>query len=367
MQKNAYLSRCFEETKPSLKLKNKPLKSKKQKTMKKLCIAAMAIVAFASCSKEENNIDLTNGSSAVSISFVEESQTRAFFGSESAEAWEKSLNKVIILAFNPSGNLLVQRQFTSAEVTSKTVSFTLPNTSAGDKCEFYAVANLPLTTIATKTQLFAVLENSATAYNGTFAEVTTKTKRAEGFVMSGNIAQTIAAEGSPTNIAITLKRTVAKLAIEAVQSADFSNRYSGAVRVNSANLTKGASQTLVLKPTTPSTGAMSFSHTQPSNVASNKYQNLFYLFENGTLASGNRVAVELQATYDIDGNFATTTDQTPITYIVELDGTTGGAIQRNGYYKLQVAINGLTGNEASVSITVADWEVPTTQTINVGQ
>lgn len=338
--------------------------------MRKLFICAIAMIACASCSKNEENNNqnnVNNGSSAVNISFVEESQTRAFFGSESAEAWEKSLNKITILAFNPSGNLLVQRQFTSAEVTSKTASFILPNTTVGDKCEFYAVANIPLSTINTKTQLLAVLENSATTYNGTFAEVTTKTKRTDGFVMSGNIIQTIAAGGSPTNIAITLKRTVAKLAIEAVQSADFSNRYSGMIRVNSAKLTKGASQTLVLKPTTPSTGAMSFSHTQPSNVASNKYQNLFYLFENGTLASGNRVAIELQAIYDIDGNFSTTTDQSPITYVVELDGTTGGAIQRNGYYKLQVAINGLTGNEASVSITVADWEVPTTQNINVGQ
>lgn len=339
--------------------------------MRKLFICAMAMVAFASCSKnEENNNqnDVYNGSSTVNISFInEESDTRAFFGSESAEMWEKSLNAVTIFAFNTSGELLVQRQFTSSEVSLKKASFTLPNATSGDKCEFYAVANSSLSNITSKAQLSAILENSATAYNGTFAEVTTKTKRADGFVMSGNAVQTIATSGTATNIAITLKRTVAKVAIEAAQSSDFSNRYGGTVRVNSANLVKGASQTLVLKPTTPSTGAMSFSHTQASNIVSNKYQNLFYVFENGNLPSGSRVAVELQATYDIDGNFATTSDQSPITYIVELDGTTGGAIQRNGYYKLQVAINGLTGNEASVTITVADWEVPTTQTVNVGQ
>lgn len=340
--------------------------------MKKLFFIALATIALASCSKTENTNEILNtkDASAVTISFKEaeaEAETKAFFGTTAAaETWEKTLNEITIIAFNQTGNTLVQRQFTTAEITSKTATFVVPNGVAGDNCEFYAVANMPVATVANKTALLALLENSATAYNGTFAEVNTVSKRVGGFVMSGNISKALATSGT-TSVAITLKRTVAKVAIEATQSTEFANRYNGAIKVNSAKLVKGASQSLLIKPTTPSTGAMTFTHTQPSNVVSTKYQNLFYVFENGTLASGSRVAIELNATYDADGNFTTTTDQTPMVYTVELEGTAAGTIVRNGYYRIQVAINGLTGNDASVSITVADWETPVSQSVSVGQ
>lgn len=339
--------------------------------MKNLFVIALATIALASCSKTENTNEIINtkDASSVTISFKEaEAETKAFFGTTAAaETWEKTLSEVTIIVFNQTGNALVQRQFTAAEITSKAATFVVPNAVAGDNCEFYAVANIPIATVANKTALLALMESSAAVYNGTFADVSTKTKRVNGFVMSGNVTKALATSGTATSVAITLKRTVAKVAIEATQSPEFANRYNGAVKVNSAKLVKGASQSLIIKPTAPSTGAMTFTHTQPSNVASDKSQNLFYLFENGSLAVGNRVAIELNATYDADGNFTTTTDQTPMVYTVELEGTTAGTIVRNGYYRIQVAITGLTGNDAAVSITVADWETPVTQSVSVGQ
>ena len=113
---------------------------------------------------------------------------------------------------------------------------------------------------------------------------------------------------------------------------------------------------------------MTYTHTQTPQEVSGKYNNLLYIFENGTLSAGSRVLLTLEATYDKDGDFSTTGDQTPITYEVELKGTSdNGTILRNGYYRVAVSLAGLTGQDVSATITVADWETPVTQTINLGQ
>ena len=53
---------------------------------------------------------------------------------------------------------------------------------------------------------------------------------------------------------------------------------------------------------------------------------------------------------------------------MELKGTSdNGTILRNGYYRVAVSLAGLTGQDVSATITVADWETPVTQTINLGQ
>lgn len=337
--------------------------------MKQLFFAAMAAMAMlCSCSKQNDEIIELSKGGVVNISFTDDNPTtRAFFGTTAAaETWEKTLSSITVYAFNSSGNLLVRRQFTSTELANKSASFALPGATVADNCEFYAVANTTIASVTTKSALLTTLESAASEYNGTFAEVSGATKRAAGFVMSGSATQAIAAKGSTTSVAITLKRSVAKVAIETVPSADFGSKYSGAIRVNSAKIIKAATQSLLIKPATPNTGAMNFTHTQNSNFVSNKYQNLFYLFENGALAAGARVAVELNATYDSDGNFATTTDQAPMSYTIELDGNANGIIARNGYYRLAVSITGLSGNDATLSVTVADWETPVTQTVNVG-
>ena len=112
---------------------------------------------------------------------------------------------------------------------------------------------------------------------------------------------------------------------------------------------------------------MNYSFTQTPNTGSNTYQNLFYIYENGALGIGSRVLLEMNATYDLDGNYSTTGDQAAMTYSVELDGKTGGQIERNGYYKVNAVLNGLVGNNVSVTVSVADWETPVTQSVNLGQ
>lgn len=111
---------------------------------------------------------------------------------------------------------------------------------------------------------------------------------------------------------------------------------------------------------------MSYTHTQTATAAAGRYDNLFYVFENGALAEGNRVQLEITASYDADGSTSTTSDRTEIVYTVPVTGKAGGAIVRNGYYRIEAAITGLAGSEVGLTITVADWESPVTQKIDLG-
>lgn len=109
----------------------------------------------------------------------------------------------------------------------------------------------------------------------------------------------------------------------------------------------------ILPPTNPAT-------------ASGKNNNLFYIFENGTLAEASRVALEITATYDADGNASTTADRMEVVYTIPLTGKAGGEIARNGYYRVAANITGLVGQDCQVSVSVAEWESPVTQSVDLG-
>lgn len=232
--------------------------------------------------------------------------------------------------------------------------------------DFYAVANIALGAINTKAELLALTETVAADYNGNFAEVSTKCRRTGGFLMTGSQTRMIAAAGSPTDVTIPLKRTVAKIAIQTTLSADFASKYPGKVRINTATLSKAASQTPYIGGAA-NPGGMNFTCIQSAGEASGNYNNLFYLFENGTLSIGSRVTVTLDGLYDRDGNFSTTGDQTPVTYTTELTGAADGQLLRNGYYRVAVNVAGLTGQDVTATVTVADWQTPVTQSVNLGQ
>lgn len=340
--------------------------------MKRLLFTAIAALALFSCSKESPNdpqVFPSESGKFVTLSFKnEETQTKAFFDpAATAESWEKSLSSVCVLVFKADGNLLVQRNFTPSEISSKTATFAIPNSAAGSTCDFYVVANSTVSGVSTKAELLALTENNPAEYNGTFAEVSTSAKRPGGFVMTGMTSKALAAAGTKTDVAVTLKRTVAKIAVQAATTAEFSKRYQGKVRVNSAVLSKGASKGFLISQATFSTGTMNFTHTQSANEAAGKYNNLFYVLENGTLTAGSRPMLTLNATYDRDGNFSTTSDQANIIYSIELSGSGTGQFVRNGYYRVQANIDGLTGADASATISVAEWETPVTQSVNLGQ
>ena len=275
------------------------------------------------------------------------------------------MSSLSIFVFDNADNLILRRDFTSAELSARSATFSLPKSAAGTSCSFYAVANYDASSAKTRAALTALVENSAAAYNGTFAEVSTAAKRSDGFLMSGSATKTVGAVNSTTNVGIALKRTVAKVALQATIDPTFARKYGGSLTINSVKLSKAASQSLVVAGT-PTPGAMTFSHTQTPATDAGKYNALVYCFENGALAAGNRVLVEINATYDMDGSASTTDDRSEVTYSVELSGKAAGEILRHGYYRIAAIITGLVGQDCVVSVTVADWETPVTQNVDLG-
>lgn len=340
--------------------------------MKKIFIAAMAALSLLSCNKDADTLipdvkPAPSDGAVVCMTFTDETSTRAFFAeAATAEAWEKSLSALSVYVFNAKGDLITERSFTASELSAKSATFALPHATAGTTCDFYAVANISLSGVATKSALLAKLETAAADYNGTFAEVSTKAKRSGGFVMSAGVSKAIAAEGSTTSVALTLKRTVAKVAVQTSIDATFAAKYSGTLTVTSTKLLRAASQTPIIAPATPTPGAMNYTHTQTAAAASGKFNNLFYLFENGALAEANRVTLEITATYDADGNSSTTADRMEVVYTVPLTGKAGGEIARNGYYRVAANLTGLVGQDCQVTVSVADWETPVTQSVDLG-
>ena len=275
------------------------------------------------------------------------------------------MSSLSIFVFDNADNFVIRRDLTSSELAARSATFSLPKSLASTPCSFYAVANYDASSAKTRAALTALVEKSAGDYNGTFAEVSTASKRSGGFVMSGSATKTVGAVNTTTNIGITLKRTVAKIAFQAAVDPSFADKYSGSLTVNSVKLSKAASQSLVVAGA-PTPGPMTFSHTQTPASASGKYNALFYCFENGSLATGSRVLLEIEATYDLDGENTTTDDRSEVVYSIELTGKAAGEILRNGYYRIAANITGLVGQDCTVTITVADWETPVTQNVDLG-
>ena len=245
------------------------------------------------------------------------------------------MSSLSIFVFDNADNFVIRRDLTSSELAAKSATFSLPKSLASTPCSFYVIANYDASSAKTRAALMALVEKSAADYNST------------------------------TNVGITLKRTVAKVALQTTIDPSFADKYAGTLTINSVKLSKAASQSPVIAGT-PTPGAMTFSHTQTPASASDKYNSLFYIYENGTLAAGSRVLLEIEATYDMDGETSTTDDRSEVTYSVELTGKAAGEILRNGYYRIAANITGLVGQECAVSVTVADWETPVTQSVELG-
>ena len=238
--------------------------------MKTLFFTAAAAALLCSCGKEpvcEHTPAPDTQGAAVTLSFdAGSSRTKSFFDpTAAAESWEKSLSSVCVLVFGADGRLLVQRNFTDSELSAKKATFAIPNALAGQNCDFYVVANKTVGGISGKTALMTLSETTPAEYNGTFAEVSAQAKRSGGFVMTGHTTKAIAAQGTKTDVAVTLERTVAKIAVQASTTAEFSERYSGKVRINSAVLSKAASRSNLIAQQTPNTGPMTFTHTQAAD------------------------------------------------------------------------------------------------------
>lgn len=351
--------------------------------MKLTAIAVMPML-LAACTKDEVNPTPTNGGKEGEIELILKNEsvadgTRAF-GSGTTESWEKSISSAVLIVYNTSGTQILRRVLTAAEVNGSTttpIKFVLPGVSADASCDFYVVINRNIAdNITTKTGLLAELESDIASYNSTYANVTTKAMRTGGFVMTGSASVKIAA--GTTAVAVTVKRVVAKVEVQCTMTDSFRAKYgNGCVEVKKLTLSRGAEKSYLIDQTTSKYATVSSSFTSAqdafcdktgaSKTNAYKYNNLFYLNEKAAAAAGSRVKVLIDAIYDADGNLSTTADQMPVTYETELTGAADGKIARNGSYKVNAKLDGLTGQDVTLAVTVANWDALATQDVNLGQ
>lgn len=351
--------------------------------MKLTAIAVMPML-LAACTKDEVNPTPTNGGKEGEIELILKNEsvadgTRAF-GSGTTESWEKSISSAVLIVYNTSGTQILRRVLTAAEVNGSTttpIKFVLPGVSADASCDFYVVINRNIAdNITTETALLAELESDIASYNGTYANVTTKAMRSGGFVMTGTATAKIVS--GTTAVAVTVKRVVAKVEVQCTMTDSFRAKYgNGCVEVKKLTLSRGAEKSYLIDQTTSKYATVSSSFTSAqdafcdktgaSKTNAYKYNNLFYLNEKAAAAAGSRVKVLIDAIYDADGNLSTTADQMPVTYETELTGAADGKIARNGSYKVNAKLDGLTGQDVTLAVTVANWDALATQDVNLGQ
>lgn len=351
--------------------------------MKLVAIATMLALVTA-CEKNHINPTPDNGGKEGEIELILKNEsvadgTRAF-GSGTTESWEKSISSAVLIVYNTSGTQILRRVLTAAEVNGSTttpIKFVLPGVSAETTCDFYVIINRTVAdNITTKTGLLAELESDVASYNSTYANVTTKAMRTGGFVMTGTANAKIVS--GTTAVAITVKRVVAKVEIQTTMTDSFRSKYgNGCVELKKITLSKGAEKSYLIDQTTSKYATVSSSFTSAqdaycdktgaSKTNAYKYNNLFYINEKAAAAAGSRIKVVLDAVYDADGNLSTTTDQLAVTYETELTGTTGGKIVRNGSYKINAKLDGLTGQDVTLAVTIANWDALSTQDVNLGQ
>lgn len=355
--------------------------------MKNIIIKLTAIavtLGFAACEKSEANPTPENSGKTGEIELVLKNgnvadETRAF-GSGTTETWEKSISSAILIVYNTSGTQILRRVLTATEVNnsaSSPIRFVLPGVNVDTTCDFFVIINRTVAdNIITKTGLLAELESDVASYNSTYANVTTKAMRTGGFVMTGSASAKIAV--GTTAVSLTVKRVVAKVEIQTIMTDAFRSKYgNGCVEIKKITISRGAEKSYLIDQTSSKYATVNSSFTSAqdaycdktgaSKTNAYKYNNLFYINEKAAAEAGSRVKLDIEAIYDADGNLSTTDDQLPISYETELTGATSGKIVRNGSYKVNAKLDGLTGQDVTLAITVANWEALVTQDVNLGQ
>lgn len=340
--------------------------------MKNIMAVTVATIACVSCARPEIPVPTPQQAGHVTVSFVgkaNSSQTKVFFDPEvTTEAWEKAIGSISVLVFEGAGHLVAQHDYTPDEITAKKATFPLPQSVVQTACSFYAVANQTVADIGTRSELLSMLEGPCSMYNGAIGIVTSKAARPEGFVMTGESSQTIAA-GSTTEVIIALERTVAKMAVRTTLSSDFPEKYQGKIQITSAVISGAASRTLLIRPQTTVTGETDYSYSgdQIPAVSPERFDNLFYLFETDLREDDPPVTVTLRGVYDQDGNPETTEDRFPVSYRINLTNPeTNGQIIRNGYYRVLVTISGLSDEDRDMTVSVKNWDTLENQFVELG-
>lgn len=308
--------------------------------MKKILWAALAaITALTSCDKAELPgpqdydvyVTVTCGITA------EDPATRSFFDNNATpEPWETEIRSATIFGYTQSGHMVLRHEMTPVELVAGKATLRLLKATY----DFYVVANYDVTEdVYGRSKLLAYMEREIEQYNGTAAQVFNASKRAGGFVMTGQMMGV-----DPTQVQsflCNLKRTITKIALRVTVAPTLSAAYpNGKLRLDNACMT-GMATAATLFSTYSEIRTTIRLNQAPAPSGDNIWENLFYAYWNTPLQASEYPVVTLTGVFDRDGNFATITDQQAVTYKVTLNPEGDGSIRRNGYYRIEARINQL--------------------------
>lgn len=330
--------------------------------MREFLVAMMgATVVLTSCTKKQIEPKEEHPDGAkVSVSFDFSTTARAFFdASDIPEPWEKAVNKLCLLVYNPKGQLVSHREITKEEIEAGSVFMIVPSNNIGKQCTFYAVANFDVdpAELGLEKTLLELFDDRFIFYNGPFAEVTTKSVRSDGFSMTASEIKTLA---KVTSVNLVLKRTVAKIAIRTTVSPEFSENYNGGklvierTRFTNMNL----SSPLIYRDINI-TQSFGYEFEQQPKYSDGSYLNLVYIPERPKNTMNPHVV--LHGFYDQDGDLSTEHDRIAVRYSIPINSEPNFGIKRNGYYRIDATIKGFEGAEATAKISVSNWEIESIQ------
>lgn len=269
--------------------------------------------------------------------------TRSFNGTV-AETWEKKINTAAIYIFNPAGKTVRAYTLTTAQITAintgtnRIINMVIPGNLA--TCDVYFVANTtPSASITTKTAFLTSFEQDITYYNGVYADVTTKALRTNGFVLTGKQDGVVLNASQTTAVGITLRRIVAKIAIDISFTAVLN---LGTLTLNNVTLTNSSPYSNLFPLNSANAGGSAFTLSQiPAPNGTNKYRAFFYIYENDARAS------TAAPTINISGSGMILIISTPFSYRIPLSGdlsgsTATGKITRNTVYYINISVLKLT-------------------------
>ncbi len=307
----------------------------------------MATILIASCSKSDS-IDVTQPrgeATPVTISLnAQDMQSRSFLSDFGAvQAWEREINSVTILVYNPEGVLVGDQEFSRDGQSIDEVTITMTDVKAGENYSVYALANFYVPDV--------YKEDLSDAYttlkliNNSFDDMVSGNLPDYVCPMVGQSTFTLADHGTMNSASIAMERLQVKAAI--ATTLELSPEVKGDVRVTNMSTSCPVGAYYILDTERFYGGWSQETFNQTPNYADGEFQNIFYLYEK------KGYSFRLTLTCDEDGDFTTTDDQTTEELELRLPTTD---YWRNSVMRLKFHIKVTDDIDPVINFTVSDWE-----------
>lgn len=347
--------------------------------MKQLIIAAMALAGLVSCDKSEiiPAAPVEAGTEKVlNITFTNDKGyvlTRGYFdGTTEPEPWEKKITSMEVFICDSSGDIMLRRTLSDDEIARMQFKLSIPQSTRLERVTTVCIANYqtPLS-VQRLNDLQNMLDNLPAAYNSVGEASSPGEKWNSGFTMSALAEITDLSTNPVPTVEMTLRRTVAKIAVRVAIDPQFTANHSGGMlEITKASVVRAAADGKVIWRDNPNEvpTSMTFNHTVDAVKSETVKEFVFYVHPNHrqNWFSETNPAIRIEGLFDRDGDPATRDDIFNVSYEVFINKDNYGAVVRNEVYKYDLTVKGLNGAQVESAFEVNDWTPPVTEDFDAG-